>query len=68
MAEQLVQQDTSIFIFNTRKPAVNVLMDIQMDQGKKKNTQKYLYVPSATTAQLSKKQQSFYSSFHPLLN
>lgn len=35
MAEQLVQQDTSIFIFNTRKPAVNDLMDLESDQGKK---------------------------------
>lgn len=39
MAEQLAQQDISIFIFNTRKPAVNVLMDTEMNQGKRKPTE-----------------------------
>lgn len=34
-AEQLVQQDISIFIFITRKPAVNVLMDRETDQEKR---------------------------------
>lgn len=67
MAEQLAQQDISIFIFNIRKPAVNVLMDTETDQ-EKKPTQKCVCAPSATPAQLSKKQQSFCSSFHPLLD
>jgi len=69
-AGQLAQRDISIFtfifIFNVRDPAVNVVLDIGTGQGKK--IIETMCAPSATPAQLSKKQQSFQSSFHPRLD
>lgn len=69
MAEQLAQWEISsfIFIFNVREPAENVLMDIGQIK-KKKIIIETVCAPSTTPEQLSKKQQFFYSSFHPHLD
>lgn len=67
MPEQPAQWDISGFIFNVSEPAVNVLMDIGTDQEKNIVIETACAL-SAMPAWLSKKQQSFYSSFHPHLD